>query len=53
MYGMATPGLYAAYQEMRSALPDAPVVRALVRRHPVRHATARFLRRTADRLDAQ
>ena len=58
MEPMAIMGLHAAYREMRSALPDAPVVEDRPRRQnryavTVRLATAGVLRRTADRLEAR
>jgi hypothetical protein len=44
-------GVRAAQHEMHSALPNAPVVPHRERRPRVRHATARVLRRIADRVE--
>jgi len=44
-------GLQVARREMHSALPDAPIVPEREGRPRVRRATARALRRMADRME--
>lgn len=49
--GYVVVGLAVATREMHSAMPNAPVVTERARRPRVRRATARVLRRMADRME--